>query len=142
MMIATFLFSTVLVELFGSHESVVFVKSLIVVPGIFVLVPAIVATGISGVFLYKHRQDKIVDKKKKRMLYIATNGLLVLVPCAIFLNYSASSGDFDNVFYTVQGVELLAGMINLTLMGLNVRDGLNMSGRIRNASVDKNGGVR
>jgi hypothetical protein len=36
---------------------------------------------------------------------------------------------FDDTFYVVQGVELLAGAINLMLMGMNIRDGLRMSGR-------------
>lgn len=43
--IATFFLSTILVELFGSHQAVATVKSLIVIPGLFVLVPAIMATG-------------------------------------------------------------------------------------------------
>jgi len=31
----------------------------------------------------------------------------------------------------VQAIELIAGAINLTLMGLNMRDGLRMAGRLR-----------
>lgn len=122
--IATFFLSTILVELFGSHEAVATIKSLIVVPGLFVLVPAIMATGGSGFALAKNRQGRIVDTKKKRMPFIAANGLLILVPSAILLNHWASAGVFDTTFYLVQGVELLAGAVNLTLMSLNFRDGL------------------
>lgn len=129
--IATFFFSTVIVELFGSPETVATVKALIVMPGLFVLVPAIAATGGSGFFLSKSRQGQLVESKKRRMPFIAANGLLVLMPCAIFLNSWASVGSFDNTFYLVQGLELLAGAVNLTLMGLNIRDGLKMSGRFR-----------
>jgi hypothetical protein len=64
----------------------------------------------------------------KRMPIIAANGILVLVPCAIFLNLSAADGLFDMKFYLLQGVELIAGATNLTLMGLNIRDGLRMKG--------------
>ncbi len=49
--IATFFLSTILVELFGSHQAIATIKSLIVVPGLFVLVPAIMATGGSGFYL-------------------------------------------------------------------------------------------
>jgi hypothetical protein len=35
------------------------------------------------------------------------------------------------MLYLVQGWEFLAGVINLGLMGLNIRDGLRMSGRLR-----------
>jgi len=65
------------------------------------------------------------------MPFIAANGLLVLVPCAIFLNRLASAGTFDATFYFVQALELLAGATNLTLMGMNLRDGLRLAGRLR-----------
>ena len=131
--IATFFLSTVIVELFGSHEAVAIVKSLIVMPGLFILVPAIAATGGSGFALSKSRQGRLVDSKKTRMPFIAANGLLVLLPSAIFLDRWASSGSFDTAFYLVQSAELLAGAVNLTLMGLNIRDGIRMSGRFRAA---------
>ena len=129
--IAVFLLSTILVELFGSHQAVATIKSLIVVPGLFVLVPAIIAAGGSGFALSKSRQGRLVETKKKRMPFIAANGLLVLVPTAIFLDRWATAGAFDTTFYLVQGVELLVGYVNLTLMGMNIRDGLKMSGRFR-----------
>jgi hypothetical protein len=129
--IATFFLSTVFFELFGSSEAVARLKSLIVTPGLWILIPALAATGASGVFLARSRRGRRVDAKRKRMPFIAANGLLVLVPCAILLNRWAAAGVFDTTFYAVQGVELLAGAINLTLMGLNVRDGLHMAGRLR-----------
>lgn len=129
--IATFFLSTILVELFGSHEAVATVKGLIVLPGLFILVPAIAATGGSGFYFSKSRQGRLVDAKKKRMPFIAANGLLVLIPCAIVLNRWAAVAQLDTTFYVVQAIELLAGAVNLTLMGLNIRDGMKMSGRFR-----------
>ncbi len=126
--IATFFASTVLVELFGSYETIATVKSLIVMPGLYVLIPAIAATGGSGFYLSRIRTGDLVDKKKKRMPFIAANGLLILVPAAILLDQWASVGTFDTRFYLVQATELLAGAVNLTLMGLNMRDGLRLSG--------------
>lgn len=129
--IATFFLSTVIVEIFGTHEAVATLKSLIVMPGLFILVPAIAVTGGSGFILSKQRRGQLVEFKKKRMPFIAANGLLVLIPCAIFLNRLAAAGAFDTNFYVVQAFELMAGAANLTLMGLNIRDGQRMSGRIR-----------
>jgi len=106
-------------------------KSLIVTPGLWIMVPLMAAAGGSGVFLARSRKGRLVDAKKKRMPYIAANGLLVLVPCAIMLNRWAAAGSFDATFYAVQVIELVAGAINLTLMGLNARDGLRMAGRLR-----------
>lgn len=129
MTIAIFFLSTILVELFGTHEAVAFVKNLILVPGLFILVPAIAVAGGSGQILSKSRRGKLVDAKKKRMPFIAANGLLVLIPCAIVLNCWASEGKLDEMFYLVQGIELLAGAVNLTLMSLNIRDGRKLRNR-------------
>lgn len=35
----------------------------------------------------------------------------------------ANAGRFDRAFYALQGVELVAGAINITLLVLNMRDG-------------------
>jgi hypothetical protein len=129
--IATFFSTTLLVELFGAHAAVASIKHLIVFPGLFVLVPAIAATGGTGFALSKTRQGRLVEAKMKRMPFIAANGLLVLLPAAILLDSWASQGVFDSRFYLLQAVELLAGATNLTSMGLNIRDGLKLSGRWR-----------
>ncbi|MCU7929792.1 MAG: hypothetical protein KZQ90_03250 [Candidatus Thiodiazotropha sp. (ex Codakia rugifera)] len=128
--IATFFTSTVIVELSGSHEQIATVKRLIVMPGLFILVPAIAITGGTGFALSKQRSGSLVDRKKKRMPIIGANGLLILLPAAIFLDQWASSGSFDVKFYIVQTLELLAGAVNLTLMSMNIRDGLRLSGRL------------
>ena len=129
-LIALFFCSTLLVELFGSESAVAAVKRLIVFPGLFVLVPAIAATGGSGFSLASGRRGALVDAKKRRMPFIALNGLLVLVPCAVVLHLWASAGAFDGRFYAVQALELAAGALNLLLMSLNLRDGLRLSGRL------------
>jgi hypothetical protein len=129
--LVTFFVSTVLTELFGSHAAVAQLKSLIVSPGLWIMIPAMAAAGGSGMFLSKSRKGRLVDAKKKRMPFIAANGLLVLVPCAIVLNRWAAAGSFDTSFYVVQVVELVAGASNFVLMGLNARDGLRMAGRLR-----------
>lgn len=134
MTIATFFLATLLVELFGSHAAVAQVKSVIVMPGLLILIPAIVAAGASGFYLSKSRRGRLVEAKKRRMPFIAGNGLLVLVPCAIVLDRWAAAGVFDFAFYSLQALEVAAGVINLSLMSLNIRDGLRISGRLR-ASV-------
>ena len=71
----------------------------------------------------------LLISKRKRMPFIAANGLLILVPSAIFLSMRAQAGMFDGVFYAIQAVELVAGAVNLSLIGLNIRDGLRLSHR-------------
>ena len=79
--------------------------------------------------LGRKRKDAQARAKKKRMPVIAINGLVILVPAAIYLQAKASQGDFDTTFYAVQVIELIAGASNLILMGLNIRDGRAMAKR-------------
>lgn len=96
--IATFWLSTALSELFGSTEAVVAVKTAI--PwGFLLLIPALAATGGTGFSLAKGRRVGLVAAKMKRMPFIAANGLLILIPCALFLSGKAKAGEFDMVFY-------------------------------------------
>lgn len=128
--IATFWTSTAVSELFGSQEMVAAVKTMIL-NGMFVLIPAMVIVGASGMVMGKRRRDAPAVAKKKRMPVIALNGLLILLPAAVYLQSKAAAGSFDMQFYLVQSLELVAGALNLTLMGLNIRDGLTMTGRLR-----------
>jgi hypothetical protein len=132
--IANFFIATLLTEMFGAPAAVAQLKSLIVMPGLWILIPAIAAAGGSGMYLARTRQGRRVDAKKQRMPFIAANGLL-LVPCALVLDRWAGAGAFDARFYAVQTLELVAGAINLMLMGLNVRDGLRMAGRLRTPAL-------
>lgn len=129
--IATFFVSTIIVELIGSKDQIVIVKNLILIPGLLILIPAMAATGGTGFALAKIKKGHLVDRKTKRMPLIAANGIMVLIPCAIFLASWASAGAFDTRFYVVQSIELVAGIANLSLMGLNIRDGLRMAGKLR-----------
>jgi len=128
--ILTFWTSTVAAELFGTMEQVAFVKQAI--PwGFTILVPALAIAGASGFRMSTGRKDPWVTKKKRRMPFIAANGIVILIPAALFLSALASRGEFGTAFYAVQAVELVAGAVNLILMGLNIRDGLYASGRLR-----------
>jgi hypothetical protein len=129
--IAVFFASTVLVELLGSPDAMAAAKSLIVLPGLLVLVPALATAGASGFLLSRTRQGPPVEAKKKRMPVIGGLGLLVLLPCALLLDAWAAQERFDTAFYLVQAIELTAGAMNLALMGLNVRDGLRLTAGAR-----------
>ena len=128
--ISTFWLSTALAELFGSTSVVVAVKTAI--PwGFLLLIPALAAAGGSGFAMSKGRRSGLVGAKFKRMPWIAANGILVLIPSALFLASKARVAEFDTSFYAVQALELVAGAANITLLGLNMRDGLKMKGRFR-----------
>jgi len=128
--IATFWLSTALSELFCSQTTIIAVKTAI--PwGFLLLVPAIALAGGSGLTLAKGRRGGVIGSKIRRMPLVAVNGVLILIPSALYLSFKANADSFDTAFYAVQILELVAGAANLTLLGFNMRDGLQMKGRLR-----------
>jgi hypothetical protein len=128
--IATFWLSTALTEMFASQAAVTWIKTAI--PwGFLLLIPALGTAGGSGFALAKGRRNGLAGAKLRRMPLIAANGILVLIPSALFLASKARAAEFDTAFYAVQALELAAGAANITLLGLNMRDGLKMRGRLR-----------
>ncbi len=127
--IISFWVSTVVSELFLDQASVTAVKNAILT-AMWVLIPAMAATGGSGFSLAGTRRGRLVNIKGRRMKGVAANGLLVLLPSAWMLASWANAGRFDGAFYTLQAVELVAGAVNVTLLTLNMRDGLRLTGRL------------
>ncbi|WP_158964936.1 hypothetical protein [Chachezhania sediminis] len=122
-LISTFWLSTLLSELLAGPAVVTLVKTTI--PwGFLILIPAMAAVGLSGRQLARNFRGPVVAAKQKRMAVIAGNGVLVLVPSALFLAASARAGEFGTAFVVVQVLELAAGATNIVLMVLNMRDGL------------------
>jgi hypothetical protein len=123
--ILTFWMATVFSEAFGEIATVIAVKTSI--PwGFLVLIPVLAATGGSGFALARERSGVLVERKRRRMAFIAANGVLILVPSAFFLSFKAHAGELDGTFLAVQALELIAGAVNILLLGLNLRDGLRM----------------
>ena len=126
--IATFWVATIGSELFGAEEHIRAVK--VAIPWCFlVLVPSLALAGGTGHLLGRGRTGRLVEQKRKRMPFIAATGVVILIPCALFLAWKADSYDFDATFYAVQALELVAGALNLALLGMNLRDGLRLAGR-------------
>jgi hypothetical protein len=125
LLIGAFWISTVFVEALGGAEEIVLVKAAILrlVP---LLIVALATAGLSGSGLMRSRPSPLARRKQRRMALAAANGLLVLVPAAWLLADWSAAGRHDVVFYFVQALELAAGALNLTLLGLNLRDGLRM----------------
>jgi hypothetical protein len=130
LVILAFWSSTVLVELFGDAEAVAKVKSAIAWC-LLVFVPLLAVTGASGFSMSGPNPGGSLAIKLRRMRIIAANGLLVLAPSALFLAWKANAGQFDTTFMAVQAAELTAGAVNATLIALNIRDGLRLTGRFR-----------
>lgn len=123
--VSTFWLSTVLSELRGDPATIALVKTAVLY-GMGLLIPAMAIAGGSGFLLGRGWRSPSVARKALRMKMAAANGLVVLLPSAIFLALRADARDFDSAFVAVQALELLAGAANITLLSLNMRDGLRL----------------
>lgn len=134
--ILTFWGSTVISELLLSQAAVLTVKTMVLY-GMLCLIPLMIMAGGSGFSLAGENSVKaspggsggLLVKRKQRMKILGANGLLVLAPAAFYLFHKASAGEFDSLFYGIQAVELAAGLVQMTLMGLNMRDGFKLTRR-------------
>jgi hypothetical protein len=126
--IASFWTSTLVSELLLSNGAVASVKQVIVY-AFAVFIPCMIVTGATGFAMGGKSTNPSLVAKRRRMPFIALNGILVMVPAALFLNAKAGAGEFDPWFYAVQVLELVAGAVNLSLMGLNIRNGIQLTGR-------------
>jgi hypothetical protein len=134
--LALFWSSTVVAEVFMSHAAVAQVKHAIAY-GLLAFVPLMALTAGTGFSMGGKGKHALLVDKRKRMPFIALNGLLILVPSAIFLFLRSSSGIFDGAFYAVQVVELVAGVVNMILIGRNIRDGLQLSRRRKQGEISR-----
>ena len=120
-LIASFFIGSLLSELSGNPTWIVLVKRTIFYTmwAMVVLVPVAALTGRK---LAGKSRNVVVERKRKRMRWIAPNGLLLLT-LGSYLYYKASQGQFDPFFTSAQLIELAVGLTNLVLLGLMIRDG-------------------
>jgi hypothetical protein len=121
--VCSFWSATALSELFGDASAVAAVKNG-VLAGMLVMVPAMAIAGASGFSLGRGWRSPVVERKKQRMKIAAANGVLILLPSAVFLAGKAGAGEFGAAFAAVQAIELTAGAVNIALLSMNMRDGL------------------
>ncbi|EBA07159.1 hypothetical protein [Sagittula stellata] len=126
--IVTFWGSALTAELVLSTAGIVIVRTAILY-AVPVLVLAMIAAGASGTRLAGRSRAPVIVAKRRRTMLAAANGLIVLVPSAVFLGLRAQVGQFGAPFAVVQIVELAAGAVNILLLGLNMKSGFSMRAR-------------
>lgn len=126
LILASFWVATLIAECFLPASSVIAVKGGIVA-GLFLLVPVMAMTGMTGAALARGRRDQLVATKIRRMRILAGNGVLLMIPAALFLNAKAAAGEMDALFFLVQAIELSLGLAQIILIIMNLRDGFRMT---------------
>ena len=126
--ISAFWSSAIYAELALGHSGIAKVR-IAIAYALPLLVALLATAGATGDRLAGRTKAPIVLAKLRRMKLAAANGLLVLVPSAVFPAVKARAEEFDGWFSTVQTVELVAGAANIALLALNMRAGMAMRSR-------------
>ena len=123
-LIAIFFVSSLVSELYGDLSWIVVVKRTVFycMWAMLILVPSAALTGTK---LAGKSRNPIVEGKRKRLRWIAPNGLLLL-SLASYLYYKASLGEIDQRFMIAQLLEFAVGLTNISLLGLMIRDGFRL----------------
>ncbi|SOD97700.1 hypothetical protein [Spirosoma fluviale] len=126
-LIASFFIGSLISELSGNPTWIVVVKRTIFY-SMWAMVLLVPVAALTGRKLAGKSCNVVVVRKRKRMRWIAPNGLLLLT-LGSYLYYKASQGQFDPFFRSAQLVELALGLTNLVLLGLMIRDGYRLKRR-------------
>ncbi|MGR3376621.1 hypothetical protein [Salipiger abyssi] len=130
LVIASFWSLAFVSEFFAAPGTVILLRQIILY-ALPLLVLALASAGASGARLAGRSKAPQIVAKMGRMRVAALNGLLVLIPSAVFLGLRAQAGDLSGAFGYVQLLELCAGALNIVLLGLNMRAGMAMKARKR-----------
>ncbi len=127
--IATFFVSSLAAEINGNETFIREVKEAILysLPAMLIAMPVL---GITGKKLSGKSQNPIVLAKRQRMRFVFVNGL-GLIALACFLYYRSQYQTIDSIFIVAQVAEFALGLTNLTLIGLNIKSGFQLSGRFK-----------
>ncbi len=127
--ILVFFASSLIAEIKGDHEFIRTVKAFILyaLPIMILAMPVLKLTGdkLAG----KSKNPKVFAKAK-RMKFVVVNGV-GLIALAIFLYYRSHYQTIDNIFLTAQIAEFALGLTNLSLIIINAKSGMELSGRIK-----------
>jgi hypothetical protein len=131
--ITAFLAVSAVTELAGSPGEIRAVRQ-----GIMLALPLLIAclatAGLTGRRLAGRSRSAVVRAKKLRLAAAAVVGLAVLVPCALFLAHLTAAHVAGPATTALEATELAFGSLNLSLLALNLRDGLRMRRRHKNPS--------
>lgn len=124
-MITTFLVSSAITDVAGSASNIRFLRHAILV-GLLLLIVCVATAGLTGRRLAGGTRSAVMCRKQRRLQGAAAIGLVVLVPCAVLLNYLAAAPSGPG-FTALEVTELVFGTLNWSLLALNFRDGRRMT---------------
>ena len=133
--ISTFFALSLFAEIKGDKILIKSVKAFILY-ALPIMVLAMPALKITGDKLAGKSKNPAVLAKAKRMKFVILNGI-GLISLAVFLYYRSHYYMTDNIFLMAQIAEFVLGLANLTLIIINARSGMQLSGKIKTNKYDK-----
>ncbi len=127
--ISLFFTTSLIAEIKGEETFIKSVKAFILY-ALPIMILAMPALKITGDKLAGKSKNPTVLAKAKRMKFVVINGV-GLISLAVFLYYRSHYQTIDNVFLIAQIVEFGLGITNLTLIILNAKNGMQLSGRLK-----------
>lgn len=129
MTITTFFLLSLIAEIKGDETFIKSVKAFILY-ALPVMILAMPTLKITGDKLAGKSQSPLILAKVKRMKFVVINGV-GLILLAIFLYYRSHYHIIDNTFLVAQIAEFGIGLVNLSLIIINARSGLQFSGKLK-----------
>ena len=133
--ISTFFVISLFAEIKGDKILIKSVKAFILY-ALPIMVLAMPVLKITGDKLAGKSKNPAVLAKAKRMKIVILNGI-GLISLAVFLYYRSHYHMIDNIFLRAQIAEFVLGLANLTLIIINAKSGMQLSGKIKTNKYDK-----
>ena len=127
--ISTFFTISMIAEIRGDEDYIRSVKAFILY-ALPVMILAMPTLKITGDRLAAKSINSLISAKAKRMKLVMVNGM-ILISLAVFLYYRSHYQQIDNIFLTAQIAEFIFGLLNLTLIFINAKTGMQLSGKLK-----------
>lgn len=127
--ISTFFTISLIAEIKGNDDFIRSVKAFILY-ALPIMVLAMPTLKITGDKLAGKSKSPLILAKIKRMKLVLVNGM-ILISLAIFLYYRSHYQQIDNVFLIAQIAEFAFGLFNLSLIFMNAKAGMQLSGKLK-----------
>lgn len=129
--ISTFFTISLIAEIKGNDDFIRSVKAFILY-ALPIMVLAMPTLKITGDKLAGKSKSPLILAKIKRMKLVLMNGM-VLISLAIYLYYRSHYQQIDGVFLIAQIAEFAFGLFNLSLIFINAKAGMHLSGKLKSA---------
>jgi len=127
--ISTFFTISMIAEIKGDNNFIRSVKAFILY-ALPIMILSMPALKITGEKLAGKSKNPLIIAKRRRMKFVMANGM-ILISLAVFLYYRSHYQEIDSIFLIAQIAEFIFGLFNLSLIFMNAKAGMQLSGKLK-----------